>query len=151
MNIPPLRILPVVTVLAAFWGAAIVHAQSKAPAAEALAAARQPAARVFPLAEPSYSAKRIRDFSPFTTALAGFSPERRARLDALLREATLPAIQRRMAAGELDAEDAVLYYLDRIRRYDIDRFNSVMELNPDALAIARALDAERAFISPELR
>ena len=35
------------------------------------------------------------------------------------------------------------YYLWRIQRYDLNKLNSVTELNPDALKIARQLDAER--------
>lgn len=119
--------------------AAPVHAQSKAPVANAV-----PGPRVFPLEEPMYAAKRVRDLGPFMAALAGFSPQRRTELDAELAEATIPMIQRRMAAGELSSRELVLYYLDRIRRYDIDRLNAIMELNPNALTIAEALDAERA-------
>ncbi len=48
------------------------------------------------------------------------------------------------AGGELTSEELVTYYVDRIQRYDMDRLNSVMELNPQALEIARQLDAERA-------
>ena len=36
------------------------------------------------------------------------------------------------------------YYVARIRRYDVGKLNAVMELNPQALEMARELDAERA-------
>ena len=35
------------------------------------------------------------------------------------------------------------HYLDRIQRYDVDRLNSVIELNPQVLADAAAADAAR--------
>ncbi|MEH2367519.1 amidase family protein [Nostoc sp.] len=97
----------------------------------------------FPVAEPNYTSKRARDFSPFTKALANFSPGRRKALDKQLLEATVPKMQQLMASGDLTATELVVYYLDRIRCYDINKLNSVMELNPDALAIAQKLDAER--------
>lgn len=97
----------------------------------------------FPLSEPSYTSKRLRDFSPFESALAKFSSERRRVLDGQLLEATVPKMQELMKQGAVTAEELVVYYVDRIRRYDVNQLNSVMELNPDALAIARNLDEER--------
>ncbi len=51
----------------------------------------------------------------------------------------------RMAAGSLSSEALTRAYLERIERIDRSgpALNSVIELNPDALADARALDAER--------
>lgn len=46
------------------------------------------------------------------------------------------------ASGELTAEDAVLGRLT-VQHYFGDRTNAVLAFNPDALKIARALDAER--------
>ncbi len=97
----------------------------------------------FTLSEPRYTSKRIRDFRAFESALATFSPERRTVLDKLLLEATVPTMQGMMARGEVTAEELVVYYVDRIRRYDINQLNSVLELNPEALVIARRLDDER--------
>lgn len=97
----------------------------------------------FPLSEPSYTSKRFRDFSPFEAALAKFSPDRRRILDRQLLEASVPKLQDMMQRGEVTAEELVVYYVDRIRRYDVNQLNSVMELNPEALVIARKLDAER--------
>ncbi|MEZ4864294.1 MAG: amidase family protein [Caldilineaceae bacterium] len=98
----------------------------------------------FPRPEPAYNAKRVRDLSPFADALAGLTAERVAILDALLSDATILDLQQALAAGTLTSTELVTYYLDRIRRYDIDKLNSVLELNPQALAIARQLDDERA-------
>lgn len=98
----------------------------------------------FPLHEPDYHSKRIRDFSAFEDALAGVTPAYRQAMDSLLAGKTIVQIQQLMADGRLTSEALVIYYADRIRRYDVDNFNAVMELNPDALVAARRLDAERA-------
>ncbi|MEZ4660099.1 MAG: amidase family protein [Caldilineaceae bacterium] len=71
-----------------------------------------------------------RDLSPFADALAGLSAERVAALDALLADATILDMQQALAAGVLTSTELVTYYVDRIQRYDIDKLNSVMELNP---------------------
>ena len=75
-----------------------------------------------------------------------------------MEELTLHEIQRRMAAGDpsrgsgqvLTAESLTESYLSRIREIDQagPRLNSVIEVNPDALAIAAALDRERAERGP---
>jgi len=97
----------------------------------------------FPLSEPSYTSKRLRDFSPFESVLAKFSPERRRALDGKLLETSVPKLQDMMKRGEVTAEELVVYYVDRIRRYDLNQLNAVLELNPEALTIARKLDEER--------
>src|SRR5262245_50220649 len=59
--------------------------------------------------------------------------------------ASISRLQKMMEAGSLSSRELVDIYLRRIRR--IDRglgLTSVLELNPDARAIADALDAERA-------
>lgn len=62
----------------------------------------------------------------------------------ILQEATISDLQSRMKRGELTAEKTVTLYLERID--EIDRrgpaLNSVIEINPDALSIARSLDEE---------
>jgi len=63
----------------------------------------------------------------------------------VLEEATVEGLQLGMAAGHWTSADLVRRYQARIRALDQSgpRLNSVLELNPDALAIAKALDAER--------
>lgn len=60
-------------------------------------------------------------------------------------EATIDDLQARMAAGTLTARELTAAYLARIE--DVDKagpkLNAIIELNPDALAIADRLDAER--------
>ena len=67
-----------------------------------------------------------------------------------LIEVTIAELQARMASGELTARELVKLYEARIN--DIDRHgpkvNSVLELNPDAEAIAAALDEERRKKGP---
>jgi amidase len=100
--------------------------------------------RTFPLPDPETNTKRPLDLSMFDEAMAGFSPDQAQTMNASLAGKTIPEIQELLDSGELTSEQLVLYYLDRIQRYDVNRLNSVMELNPEALTIARALDEERA-------
>jgi amidase len=62
-----------------------------------------------------------------------------------LIEATIDEMQEKMNNGELTSKDLVLMYLNRIAKFDQQgpKINSVLEINPDALQIAAALDAER--------
>lgn len=61
-------------------------------------------------------------------------------------EATMADLQASMASGEVSARALVRDYVDRIEAIDWDgpQLNSIMELNPDAEAIAADLDRERA-------
>ncbi len=60
-------------------------------------------------------------------------------------EATIDSLQAQMAAGKLTSRDLTAAYLARIAEIDKagPKLNAVLELNPDALIIADALDAER--------
>ena len=64
-----------------------------------------------------------------------------------LEEAPVAELQSRMTSGSLSARTLVEAYLARIRELD-PMLKSVLELNPDALAIADALDAERKTKGP---
>ena len=67
-----------------------------------------------------------------------------------LDEATVADLQKRMAAGELTARRLTEAYLGRIEALDRrgPTLRSVIETNPEALALAEALDAERARKGP---
>ena len=67
-----------------------------------------------------------------------------------MEELTIFELQQRMAAGQLTARQLTEAYLARIAAVDRagPRLNSVIEVNPDALEIAEALDAERAERGP---
>lgn len=60
-------------------------------------------------------------------------------------EATIDELQRRMMAQEITARQLTSAYLDRIAEVDRagPKLNAVIEINPDAVAIAEQLDAER--------
>ncbi|WP_342549482.1 amidase family protein [Paenibacillus sp. FSL P2-0089] len=59
-----------------------------------------------------------------------------------LIEADITSIQEQMAQGSLTSELLVGWYLERIKRLD-GLLRSVLEVNPEALAIAARLDQER--------
>jgi amidase len=67
-----------------------------------------------------------------------------------LDEATVASLRERMAAGELTSRRIVEAYLGRIAALDRKgpRLGSVIETNPDAVAIADRLDAERQAKGP---
>src|SRR2546427_6935220 len=82
----------------------------------------------------------------FASALQTPSP--RAGFD--LGEATRADLQRRMESGQDTAHSLVEKYTARIQAIDREgpALHSVIELNPDALAIADRLDAERRSRGP---
>lgn len=59
-----------------------------------------------------------------------------------LIETTINELQAKMRAGDLTSQRLVEMYLDRINQLDA-KIRSVIETNPDALAIAKQLDNER--------
>ena len=65
-------------------------------------------------------------------------------------EKSVSQLQAAMQAGTVTAQQLVTLYLARIAAIDKSgpTLNSVIELNPDALAIAKALDAERKTKGP---
>ena len=65
--------------------------------------------------------------------------------DFELNELTLLELQQKMTSGAYTSRDLTQMYLDRIAAIDKSgpRINAVIEVNPDALAIAQALDQER--------
>ncbi|ANC77031.1 amidase [Fictibacillus phosphorivorans] len=62
-----------------------------------------------------------------------------------LNEITLEKIQHHFENGDLTSLELVTFYLDRISSFDKQgpKINSVLEINPHALFIARSLDVER--------
>ena len=80
------------------------------------------------------------------TALLGGDPTAAPTGQGLvLEEATVAELQAGLAAGRWTAADLVRHYQARIRALDQTgpRLKAVIELNPDALAMAQVLDAER--------
>jgi amidase len=64
----------------------------------------------------------------------------------ILEEATITNINSAFKNGEITSKELVMMYLERIARIDKgkDGLNSILEINPDALFIAEAMDIERA-------
>ncbi|MFD2044276.1 amidase family protein [Ornithinibacillus salinisoli] len=67
-----------------------------------------------------------------------------------LSEATIASIQSSMEAGKLTAKKLTMLYLEQIATYNHNgpNINAVLEINPDALHIAEALDVERKQRGP---
>jgi amidase len=67
-----------------------------------------------------------------------------------LVDVTIDQVQAAMESGKVTAKELVLLYLDRIATYNKAGIgiNAVLEVNPDALQIAEALDTERSFSGP---
>lgn len=67
-----------------------------------------------------------------------------------LAEATIAQLSAAMADGTLTAEALTRFYLERIAAIDKQgpKLNAVLEVNPDALFIARGLDQERRQSGP---
>ncbi len=65
--------------------------------------------------------------------------------DFLLHEISIDTLQQKMQSGKWTAEFITKQYLQQIEAIDKNgpKLNAVIELNPDALDIARALDQER--------
>lgn len=62
-----------------------------------------------------------------------------------LNEVTVDALQERMKTGKLSSKQLTQQYLERIKAIDKagPMLNAIIELNPDALAIAAQMDVER--------
>ena len=67
-----------------------------------------------------------------------------------LVEASITDLQAALSAGRVNSQQLVRKYLKRIKDIDVKgpALNAVIELNPDALDIARALDEERKRSGP---
>jgi len=70
--------------------------------------------------------------------------------DIDLREMDISTLQNAMQSGELTSQEIVAYYLSEIDRIDRSgpELRAIIEINPDALEIAAALDQERAESGP---
>lgn len=89
-------------------------------------------------AVPALSAGRV---------LAAAAPEPATSKPFAFEEATIADLQARMQSGALTSQMLTKAYLARIEALDKRYVNSVIEVNPDALAIAQALDKERKIKS----
>ena len=72
-------------------------------------------------------------------------PETAGPPEFVLNEVTIDELQQKMQSGEMTSKSITELYLKRIQEIDKEgpKLNSVIELNPDAIAIAETLDQER--------
>lgn len=65
-----------------------------------------------------------------------------------MEETTILELQTALTSGDISSREVVIYYLQRIATLDQSgpMINSIIEINPDALFIAEALDQERKRI-----
>ena len=65
--------------------------------------------------------------------------------DVPLNEMTITELQKMFQQGSITSEQAVHWYIQRIKTVDEGKngYNAVIELNPDAIMIARQMDEER--------
>ncbi|MGG3468353.1 amidase family protein [Neobacillus pocheonensis] len=78
------------------------------------------------------------------------NPKLKKLLEEWLEEATISKMQEKLQSSEITSKELVLLYLHRISILD-KQINSVLEINPDALQIAEALDTERKEKGPRSR
>ena len=86
-------------------------------------------------------------WAPFDETLSNFSESDYAEIKPLVFERTIPEIQTAIQDGKLTYEKLVLFYLNRIKKYDRENdlsLNSVIALNPDVLQEAITLDKRKA-------
>src|SRR5256885_1214391 len=91
-----------------------------------------------------------RDFVKWTAAAAAgamsanaaFGSELTGDAPAPFEEATIGSLQAAMSSGKTSSRALTQWYLSRIATLD-KKVNSIIEINPDALAIAAEMDRER--------
>ncbi len=89
----------------------------------------------------SQNTPRLRqlDFSPFEAALAAFTADRAAQIEAIVKDADVAQVQDTVKAGKLTYQELTLYFVSRIKQYD-ETLRTMVELNPEALKEAQAAD-----------
>lgn len=90
-------------------------------------------------------------FRPLYKEVSRLSDATYRSLEPLILEQDIPTIQAHISAGRLTYEKLVLFYLQRIYRYELDNgttLNTVIALNPDVLEEARDKDHIRLTEAP---
>lgn len=81
------------------------------------------------------------NMEPFRNELEKMDNAKFEKIEKLVANANIKDIQEMYDTKKLTCEELVTYYLKRIKKYDINKLNSIMELNPDAIKIAREKDS----------
>lgn len=90
------------------------------------------------------SAKKPLDFSPFKESMKKISEERYKKLEKILLNSDVKHIQEGFRNKEYSVEEVTAFYIKRIEKYDNNKLNTIIQLNPDAIGIAKNLDKELA-------
>ncbi|MCM1988765.1 amidase family protein [Oceanirhabdus seepicola] len=88
------------------------------------------------------SCKKTLDFSPFKESMEKISEERFKELEELILHSDVTKIQEGFKNKTYSVEEVTAFYLIRIEMYDENKLNTVIELNPDAIEIAKQLDKQ---------
>lgn len=83
--------------------------------------------------------KKDLNFEPFKDELENFSQKRYKELEDLILEKTIRELQDSIKNGSYTTVELVLFYIRRIQKYH-EKFNPIIQLNPDAVSIAREID-----------
>ncbi len=84
-----------------------------------------------------------RAFKPFEKELASFSEKEYQRLKPFILEQNIPSIQKSISENIFNYEKLTLFYLYRIRKFEMDSsrsLNAIISLNPKVLDEARTRD-----------
>lgn len=82
------------------------------------------------------------NINQFKTELNQMSDLKFKNIEELISNSNIKDIQALYDSKKLTCEDLVVYYLKRIEKYDINKLNSVIELNPDVIKIAKEKDQQ---------
>lgn len=86
--------------------------------------------------------KNYINIEQFKSELEKMNEDRFDSIDKLVSNTTIKDIQNMYEKKELTCEELVTYYLKKIEKYDINKLNSIIELNPDVIKIAKEKDLE---------
>lgn len=81
------------------------------------------------------------DISQFKDTLNEMNTDKYEYIDNLISNSTIKEIQSFFIDKKLTCEELVTYYLKRIEKYDINKLNSLLELNPDVIKLSREKDS----------
>lgn len=85
-------------------------------------------------------------FKPFEKELASFSEKEYQRLKPFILEQNIPSIQKSISENIFNYEKLTLFYLYRIRKFEMDSsrsLNAIISLNPKVLDEARTRDKNK--------
>lgn len=77
----------------------------------------------------------------FKSELTEMDDARFKSIDKLVVNANIKDIQKMYDTKQITCEELVTYYLKKIEKYDINKLNSIIELNPDVIKIAKEKDS----------